>query len=99
LEVHEKEELEKLSPYVDLVGVNNRNLKTFEVAIETSLQLAALIPQEFIRVSESGLTSAEAVLSLKDAGFTGFLIGETFMKHQDPGKACASFIDALRSKQ
>jgi indole-3-glycerol phosphate synthase len=98
IELHEEEELEKISPLVDLVGVNNRNLKTLQVNVETSLHLARLIPDKFARISESGLTSPEIIKTLRDAGYAGFLIGEAFMKHKNPGKACAGFIGALKSK-
>jgi len=96
LEIHDESELDKISPLVDLVGVNNRNLKTFEVNIETSLRLAPLIPEQFLKISESGLANAETVLRLKSAGFRGFLIGETFMKTSDPVQACAGFIQSLQ---
>ena len=80
MEVHDQAELEKcLNPYIDLLGVNNRNLKTFDVSIQTSIDLADQIPDEFIKVSESGLKDAETIKELKKFRFEGFLIGETFM--------------------
>jgi indole-3-glycerol phosphate synthase len=95
VEVHSAEELEKLNPLVDLVGVNNRNLKTFEVDIETSIKLSALIPEQFVKISESGISDPESISKLRAAGFKGFLIGETFMKTVDPGQACKEFIQKL----
>ncbi|MEM6265612.1 MAG: indole-3-glycerol phosphate synthase TrpC [Bacteroidota bacterium] len=98
LEVHNQEELEKsLNPYVDLVGVNNRNLKSFEVSLETSLKLAELIPANLVKVAESGISSAENIRVLSRAGYKGFLIGEYFMKQQDPGNACRELIESVRS--
>ena len=96
VEVHSAEELEKLNPQVDLVGVNNRNLKTFEVDINTSIKLSEQIPSQFVKISESGLSDPESIAQLRAAGFKGFLIGETFMKTDNPGKACAEFIMKLR---
>lgn len=96
LEIHNEEELKKsLHPTVDMIGVNNRNLKTFITSIETSKTLAPLIPDEFVKVSESGINDPEAIKSLKPFGFKGFLIGEQFMKHQHPGDAATQFIQQL----
>jgi indole-3-glycerol phosphate synthase len=96
LEVHNEGELHKsLMPNLDMLGVNNRNLKTFEVSLETSKQLSELIPDEFVKVSESGISSIEAIRDLKEYGFQGFLIGENFMKTDDPGKSAKAFIDQL----
>jgi indole-3-glycerol phosphate synthase len=97
VEVHSAEELDKLNPLVDIVGINNRNLKTFDVDINTSIQLSELIPAQFLKISESGISSPESIVQLRAAGFHGFLIGETFMKTEDPGKACAEFTAALTS--
>ena len=96
VEIHSAEELEKLNPMVDLVGVNNRNLKTFEVDVQTSVRLSELIPAQFVKISESGLSDPESITLLRAAGFKGFLIGETFMKTDNPGKACAEFIQCLK---
>lgn len=92
MEFHHAGELEKLNSMIDLAGVNNRNLKTFELDVETSVKLAELIPQNFIKVSESGLNDYRVIRRLRKIGYNGFLIGETFMKTDDPGKACAEFI-------
>ncbi len=96
LEIHNQEELDRtLMPSVNLVGVNNRNLKTFEVNLETSLALVENIPNDFVRISESGLSEVAAVQSLKAAGYDGFLMGEHFMKTENPGLAAKNFIDAI----
>jgi indole-3-glycerol phosphate synthase len=96
LEVHNEEELNtSINEHVDMVGVNNRNLKTFDVSIQTSLKLAKLIPDNFIKVSESGISNPETILELKQNGFQGFLIGENFMQYGRPEKACATFIEKL----
>ena len=93
MEVHNEEELEKcLNPHIDLLGVNNRNLKTFDVSIQTSLDLVDKIPSEFIKVSESGLKDAQTIKELQNAGFGGFLIGETFMKTPQPAEALKNLI-------
>lgn len=95
MEIHNAEELEIVNDFVDIVGVNNRNLKTFEVSLETSVELSKLIPEKFVKISESGLTSSKEINYLREHGFRGFLIGETFMKTEDPGKACRDFIAKL----
>lgn len=95
MEIHNAEELEILNNQVDIVGVNNRNLKTFEVNIETSVKLAKLIPDKFVKISESGLAGASEIQYLRKNGFSGFLIGETFMKTSNPGEACRRFIEEL----
>jgi len=97
LEVHNEQELGKsLMPSLDLLGVNNRDLKSFKVNIETSKTLSSLIPNDFIKVSESGISSVDAIKELKPYGFQGFLIGENFMKSENPGKAAKQFIKTLR---
>ncbi|MDG1761724.1 MAG: indole-3-glycerol phosphate synthase TrpC [Flavobacteriaceae bacterium] len=96
LEVHNQEELEKsLMPTLDLLGVNNRNLKTFEVSLETSRDLASKIPDEFVKVSESGISEVAAIQELKRYGYQGFLVGENFMKTANPGAAAKEFITQL----
>ncbi|KQC29673.1 indole-3-glycerol phosphate synthase TrpC [Flagellimonas eckloniae] len=97
LEVHNEEELRKsIMPSLDMLGVNNRNLKTFEVSLETSKSLSELIPDEFVKVSESGISSIEAIKDLKQYGYQGFLIGENFMKTDNPGKHATEFINELK---
>ncbi|MBV9962303.1 MAG: indole-3-glycerol phosphate synthase TrpC [Parafilimonas sp.] len=98
LEIHNEKELEHICDEVDMVGVNNRNLKTFEVDINTSLQLFPLIPKNKIAIAESGISNVETILKLKQAGFKGFLIGETFMKEREPAIAFADFIKQLKAK-
>lgn len=96
LEVHNLEELEKsIMPSLDMLGVNNRNLKTFEVSTDISKQLSEMIPNDFVKVSESGISSTEAIQDLKNYGYQGFLIGENFMKTDDPGKSASTFITEL----
>ncbi len=97
LEVHNLGELEKaIMPSLDMLGVNNRNLKTFDVSIDISKQLSEKIPNEFIKVSESGISSTEAIKDLRQYGYKGFLIGENFMKTDDPGKSATGFINELK---
>lgn len=96
LEVHNEEELQKsIMPSLDMLGVNNRNLKTFEVSLETSKLLSTMIPNDFVKVSESGISSVEAIKELRPFGYQGFLIGENFMKTDDPGKSAMTFINTL----
>lgn len=98
LEVHDEGELHKaLMPSLNLIGVNNRNLKNFRVSLDTSKELAALIPEEFIRVSESGISSVAAIRDLCEYGYQGFLVGEHFMKSEDPGQTAANFIKQLET--
>jgi indole-3-glycerol phosphate synthase len=97
LEVHNKEELKKsIDAGANLIGVNNRNLKTFEVSTAISRQLAPLIPDSVVKVSESGLSSPDALIELREFGYEGFLMGENFMKHAHPGKAAKEFMNELR---
>lgn len=95
MEVHSKDQLSKISPDLDLIGVNNRNLKTFEVSTQTSIDLFDHIPADFVRISESGISEPSTILKLKDVGFQGFLIGERFMATANPGRACQEFIGQL----
>lgn len=98
LEVHNEEELHKsIMPSLDMLGVNNRNLKTFEVSLETSKTLSKLIPDDFVKVSESGISSIDAIKELKPYGYEGFLIGENFMKTDNPGKSAIEFIKNLQN--
>jgi indole-3-glycerol phosphate synthase len=97
LEVHDEMELKStLDVGADLIGVNNRNLKTFEVSIDTSKRLAPLIPGNVVKVSESGISSADTIRELKAFGYEGFLIGETFMKTSRPEQAAKELIDSLK---
>ncbi len=93
LEVHNLEELEKsIVPSLDMIGVNNRNLKTFEVSLENSINLASHIPDNFVKISESGISNVNSIKTLQDFGYNGFLIGENFMKTGNPGVSCRKFI-------
>jgi len=96
MEVHRAEQLDKLPPEVDLVGVNNRNLEDFSVRIEPSLELAEHIPAGLVKVSESGISDAQTIVQLKEAGYEGFLIGEYFMATPDPGRTCRELIQQIR---
>jgi indole-3-glycerol phosphate synthase len=99
LEIHNEEDLKKSDlANIDLVGVNNRNLKTFEVSLETSKNLSELIPSDKVKISESGISSIKAIKELKRYGFEGFLIGENFMKTKEPGRAAIDFLNELKSK-
>ena len=95
LEVHNADEIRHANDYVDMLGVNNRNLKTFEQSIQVSFDLADLIPDHFVKVSESGISKVDTVKELRKAGYKGFLMGENFMKESDPAEALTSFIKAL----
>ncbi|MGR7813519.1 indole-3-glycerol phosphate synthase TrpC [Lacinutrix undariae] len=96
LEVHNNTELQKsIMPSLDMIGVNNRNLKTFEVSLEISKTLSEAIPNNFIKVSESGISSVSAIKELQPFGYKGFLIGENFMKTNNAGAAAKAFINEL----
>ena len=96
LEVHNADELKKsIMPSIDMIGVNNRDLTSFRVSLKTSKSLVDQIPTEFVKLSESGLSSPESVLELRDCGYQGFLMGEYFMKTDDPGVSAQHFIKSL----
>ncbi|MFY0592514.1 indole-3-glycerol phosphate synthase TrpC [Roseivirga sp.] len=96
MEVHNKEELDNnLNEHLDIVGVNNRNLKTFDVSIDISKELSAHIPDDFVKISESGISNPETILDLRTYGYKGFLIGETFMKTARPEVTAREFIKGL----
>ncbi|HUR67412.1 MAG TPA: indole-3-glycerol phosphate synthase TrpC [Chitinophagaceae bacterium] len=96
LEVHNEEELDHCCDEVNMVGVNNRNLKTFEVNINTSLELIGRIPARKPAIAESGIGTVNSIVTLRNAGFKGFLIGENFMKEEEPGKAFEDFVTGLK---
>lgn len=98
LEIHSDEELKHICDDVDFVGVNNRNLKTFEVNINTSLHLINKIPTEKLAIAESGISNVDTIVTLRNAGFKGFLIGENFMKEPNPSIAFANFVSQLKTK-
>ncbi len=95
LEIHDQVELEKINDHANLIGINNRNLKTFEVDLENSIRLASMLPKELPKIAESGISNAETIKGLKTKGFDGFLIGENFMKTPNPGIAFQEFVKAL----
>ena len=95
-EVHNEEEVAKMSEHVNIVGVNNRNLKDFSVSIGNSIRLAEILPKEVLKISESGIEDPQSIAKLRNHGFKGFLIGTYFMREVDPGLACANFIQRVR---
>ena len=98
LEIHNLQELEKsIMPSLDIIGVNNRNLNTFRVSLATSKNLIHKIPDEFIKISESGLNDVDAIKDLKTHGYQGFLVGENFMKTDNPGETAQKFIKQIES--
>ncbi|WP_298062380.1 indole-3-glycerol phosphate synthase TrpC [uncultured Rikenella sp.] len=97
LEIHDACELPHIGSAADVVGINNRNLATFVTDVQTSSELGPQIPDQYLRISESGIDSPETVRRLREAGFRGFLMGETFMKEPDPADALRQFILKLRS--
>lgn len=99
LEIHTEAELEHICAPVDIVGVNNRDLKTFSVDINRSIEISKKIPADKIKIAESGISDIATILLLKEHGFSGFLIGETFMKEQDPSIAFARFAEKLKLAQ
>lgn len=96
LEIHSSEELAYINDKIDMVGINNRNLGTFFTDVENSFRLAGQLPQEAVLVSESGISDPEIVKRLRVAGFRGFLIGETFMKTEQPGETLQNFLRAIQ---
>ena len=93
VEVHDEAELDRaLALEADLIGVNNRNLKTLEVSLDTSLRLASRIPKGVVAVSESGIRTKDDIARLQDAGYRAFLVGTSLMKQPDPGKALAQLL-------
>jgi indole-3-glycerol phosphate synthase len=99
MEIHNAEELDHANEYVDMLGVNNRNLKTFKQSIQTSFDLAVLIPDRFVKVSESGISKVETVNELRKVGYKGFLMGENFMMEENPAEALSRFIAGLKEHE
>ncbi|CAI8434388.1 MAG: Indole-3-glycerol phosphate synthase [Polaribacter sejongensis] len=96
-EVHTQEDLDRINDLDHkIIGINNRNLNTFEVDLEHSIKLAGQIPDTSIKVSESGISDPRVISGLKEYGFQGFLIGENFMREENPGEACQTFINQIR---
>jgi indole-3-glycerol phosphate synthase len=100
LEVHDEEELKSnCFDSIDCIGVNNRNLKDFRVSVELSKELSSKIPDCYIKISESGIDSPETILELRECGYKGFLIGENFMKTNDPGASMKAFVEKLKVRK
>lgn len=91
LEIHTEEELKHFNPKIDLVGINNRNLKDFKVDLQHSVQLKNLLPKDVVSIAESGIYNLEDFIYLKEKGFDGFLMGEYFMKNAEPARAFEDF--------
>ena len=98
LEIHCEEELAHICEETELVGVNNRDLKTFTVDIGRSIRLSRRIPAGKILIAESGISTVQTILEMREAGFCGFLIGESFMKAEDPGAAFGQFVRELQER-
>jgi len=96
MEVHDEPELEKYNRYINIIGVNNRDLKTFKVDTDISVGLAEKIPAGVVKISESGIANVSEILKLRKAGYNGFLMGERFMAETDPVGAFSSFINNLK---
>jgi indole-3-glycerol phosphate synthase len=98
LEIHNEFELEYIGDHADMIGINNRNLKNFEVTLDHSIELIKKIPDDVVVIAESGISNVNDIVTLKEAGFNGFLIGEYFMKHTNPSIAFAEFSNQLKAK-
>jgi len=96
LEIHSKDEIEKINNNIDIIGVNNRNLKTFKVSVNSSMEIIDKLPNEIMKISESGINDPKTIIKLKKAGYSGFLIGEYFMKHANPALACEKLIRKIK---
>jgi indole-3-glycerol phosphate synthase len=97
LELHSEQELEHICAETNIIGINNRNLKTFEVDINTAIALSKKIPAEKIKIAESGIHNIETIRTFKQEGYHGFLIGENFMKQPNPAIAFAQFVQSFQS--
>ncbi len=97
LELHAEEELDHICNETEIIGINNRDLKTFTVDIDRSLRMAKKIPADKIKIAESGISSVESINLFRENGFHGFLIGENFMKEKKPAIAFASFVNQLKN--
>jgi indole-3-glycerol phosphate synthase len=99
LEIHTSAELEHVCDGIDMLGINNRNLKTFEVDLAHSIALAKMLPAHLPKIAESGISNVSTILDLKKEGFDGFLIGENFMKTSDPAAAFEAFVADLKKQE
>ncbi len=98
-EIHDAEELEKISgENIDIIGVNNRNLDTLEIDLQNSVDLYNKIPNSFVKISESGISEVESILKLREVGYQGFLIGENFMRTDDPFVSAYNFIKEVENE-
>lgn len=95
-EIHERQSISKLPADAEIIGINSRNLKTFNVSVDHMEFLVRLIPKHVVKIAESGIDSPEMLLTLKTMGFQGFLISERFMREPNPGKACEKFISKVK---
>ncbi|MCZ2393302.1 MAG: indole-3-glycerol phosphate synthase TrpC [Chitinophagales bacterium] len=95
LELHGEAELGHVNNDIEMVGINNRNLHTFEVDIEQSIKMASMLDVKYLKIAESGIASPNIINYLRASGFNGFLIGENFMKSEHPGLACKNFISSI----
>lgn len=98
LEIHDEKSIPGIPYNAEIIGINSRNLATFSVNHDHPEKIIRLLPEKVVKVAESGIRSVSDYLSLKNAGFDAFLIGECFMKAEDPGGACKAFIDEIRLK-
>ncbi len=96
LEIHSEKELEYITKDIDMIGINNRNLGTFHTDVENSFRLAMQLPSDSVLVSESGISDYQTIIRLRKEGFKGFLIGESFMKTENPGKELEEYIQSLK---
>ena len=99
MEFHDESELDRMNGYVNAAGINNRDLKTFKVDLQKSVELAEKLPAGIPKIAESGISSPDDVKFLRSKGFSGFLIGENFMKTNDPGKACEEFVKIMTNTE
>ena len=99
LEIHNERELDHICDNIAVVGINNRDLKSFTVDMNHSIELCKKIPSGKIKISESGIDNVKTIRHLKENGFSGFLMGEKFMKEKDPGKAFKNFTEKLKEAE
>jgi indole-3-glycerol phosphate synthase len=99
LEIHTQAELDHLCDSIDMIGINNRNLKTFEVDLAHSIALAKMLPAHLPKIAESGISDVATIIELKKEGFDGFLMGENFLKTVDPAAAFAAFVADLKKRE
>lgn len=98
LELHAPNEVDYISDEIDIIGINNRNLQTFETNIQTSIDMIGFMPADKPVISESGINDVDTIVNLREVGFKGFLLGEVFMKEPRPAIAFAGFMKQLKAK-